>query len=140
MRQFLIMSHGHMSYGMLSTVSMLAGNNFNIDFLCAYVDGEDTDIKYKLEEYLSKLDINDEFIIFTDIFGDSVNNQAMNFLNDSRVKLISGVNLPLVIEVLQNSQDNSISIDEIIREAISASRESIVFCNDLDKDLSNDDF
>ncbi|WP_300365168.1 PTS sugar transporter subunit IIA [Brachyspira sp.] len=139
-RQFLIMSHGNMSTGLESTISMLLGNNFNLDTVAAYLDGKRTDISSKIEEYLSKLGDDDELIIFTDIFGGSVNNESMKYINDRRVRLISGVNVPLILEILSNSSNKDLSIDTIIREAISEAKEAIVFCNDLDFNLSNDDF
>ncbi|MEI0563962.1 PTS sugar transporter subunit IIA [Brachyspira pulli] len=138
-RQFLIISHGEMSTGMKSTITMLLGNNFNLDTIAAYLDGEETDINSKIKGYLEKLGSDDELIIFTDIFGGSVNNESMKHINDKRVRIVSGINIPVVLEILSNSNSDS-SIDNIIREAISEAKESIIFCNDLDLKLDNDDF
>ena len=42
----------------------------------------------------------DEWIVLTDIYGGSVNNAFMNRLSDPSIRLIAGMSLPLVLEIL----------------------------------------
>ena len=139
MRKFLIMSHGDMSSGVKSTLNMLLGNRDDVIIKAAYIDDNELSIESEIQNILSNFNMNDELIIFTDLFGGSVNNEAMKFIKDTRVKIISGMNIPLIVEILSNS-NSSDNIDNIIREAVTLARESIIFCNDLDLNIDNDDF
>lgn len=139
MRKFLIMSHGDMSSGIKSTLNMLLGNRDDVTAKSAYISDNELSIESEIQNILSKFNDNDELIIFTDLFGGSVNNEAMKFIKDSRVKIIAGMNIPLIIEVLSNS-DSSNDINDVIRDAVNLARESIIFCNDLDLNIDNDDF
>lgn len=139
MRKFLIMSHGDMSSGIKSTLNMLLGNRDDVVAKSAYISDNELSIESEIQNILSKFNDNDELIIFTDLFGGSVNNEAMKFIKDSRVKIIAGMNIPLIIEVLSNS-DSSNDINDVIRDAVNLARESIIFCNDLDLNIDNDDF
>lgn len=139
MRKFLIMSHGDMSSGIKSTLNMLLGNRDDVAAKSAYINDNELSIESEIQNILSKFNDNDELIIFTDLFGGSVNNEAMKFIKDSRVKIIAGMNICLIIEVLSNS-DSSNDINDVIRDAVNLARESIIFCNDLDLNIDNDDF
>ncbi|WP_295296172.1 PTS sugar transporter subunit IIA [uncultured Brachyspira sp.] len=139
MRKFLIMSHGDMSSGIKSTLNMLLGNIDDVAAKSAYINDNELSIESEIQNILSKFNDNDELIIFTDLFGGSVNNEAMKFIKDSRVKIIAGMNICLIIEVLSNS-DSSNDINDVIRDAVNLARESIIFCNDLDLNIDNDDF
>ena len=139
MRKFLIMSHGDMSSGIKSTLNMLLGNRDDVAAKSAYINDNELSIESEIQNILSEFNGNDELIIFTDLFGGSVNNEAMKFIKDTRVKIISGMNIPLIVEILSNS-DSSNDINDVIRDAVNLARESIIFCNDLDLNIDNDDF
>lgn len=139
MRKFLIMSHGDMSSGIKSTLNMLLGKRDDVITKSAYINDNELSIESEIQNILSEFNGNDELIIFTDLFGGSVNNEAMKFIKDTRVKIISGMNIPLIVEILSNS-DSSNDINDVIRDAIGLARESIIFCNDLDLNIDNDDF
>lgn len=139
MRKFLIMSHGDMSSGIKSTLNMLLGKRDDVITKSAYINDNELSIESEIQNILSEFNGNDELIIFTDLFGGSVNNEAMKFIKDTRVKIISGMNIPLIVEILSNS-DSSNDINDVIRDAVNLARESIIFCNDLDLNIDNDDF
>ena len=68
-------------------------------------------------------------IVVTDIFGGSVNNEFMQRLQNRRFWLVSGMNLPLVIQLAMAEDGGCIS--ESIKEALETGREMICFCNPM---------
>lgn len=129
MRQILCMSHGPLAKGMIETLSIIVGDLDNIDFRCAYVDGNN-DVEMIIDDYL-KESMGNETIVVTDIFGGSINNEWLRRLPDlSKVYLISGMNLSLLVDLYLKFQlVSSDQIEEIIDHAIQASSGSIKFCN-----------
>ena len=69
--------------------------------------------------------------------GGSVNKEALNLIKDYDCKVVSGINLSLVLELVMNT-DNKIS-DETIKTAVDQARNQIVFINDLLKGDDLDD-
>lgn len=137
MRYLLFASHGMLAEGILHTVEMITGKQKNIWTLSAYLD-EKVDLQSQVHVILKKLGENDELIVVTDIFGGSVNNEFMNLLEDPRIHLIAGLNLPLAIE-LASLKDSAMDSKQLITAAVRNSRNSIRYCNTEVERVTNDE-
>ena len=138
--KILCMSHGTMAQGVVQSAKMIVGDVKFFDYINAYVDGND-DIEDKIVDYLNK-NRGQTIIVCTDIFGGSVNNNWMKYLNkESNLYLIAGLSLPLIIDLVlkieQKSQDN---INKIIKRSIKSAKDSVKFCNELNLDINRDEF
>lgn len=138
--KILCMSHGTMAEGVVQSAKMIVGDVKFLDYINAYVDGND-DIEKKIVDYLNQ-NRGQTIIVCTDIFGGSVNNNWMKYLNtEGNLYLIAGLSLPLIIELVlkieQKSQDN---INKIIKRSIKSAKDSVKFCNELNLDIKRDEF
>lgn len=138
--KILCMSHGTMAQGVVQSAKMIVGDVKFLDYINAYVDGND-DIEKKIVDYLNQ-NRGQTIIVCTDIFGGSVNNNWMKYLNkEGNLYLIAGLSLPLIIELVlkmeQKSQDN---INKIIKRSIKSAKDSVKFCNELNLDIKRDEF
>ncbi len=127
MNQIILASHGELAKGMKDTLNMIIGNTESIKVFSSYRD-EETSIRDLIEEVIiENYDINKIYIL-TDIFGGSVNNEIMDLMKKySKINLISGMNLPLVISI---ATTDNIS-DELLDEFIKDSQSAIINCNKL---------
>lgn len=127
MNQIILASHGELAKGMKDTLNMIIGNTESIKVFSSYRD-EETSIRDLIEEVIiENYDINKIYIL-TDIFGGSVNNEVMDLMKKySKINLISGMNLPLVISI---ATTDNIS-DELLDEFIKDSQSAIINCNKL---------
>lgn len=130
MSQFIIATHSYLANGYKHAINFFDNSVLNVHFINSYID-EQKNFTNELKLLLSKYK-KDQIIIFTDIPGGSVNTEAVKFINNFDCKIISGINLPLVLELVLN-KEKKLS-DEKIREAIKQAREQIVFMNDLIKE------
>lgn len=126
MQRYLLASHGHLAAGMKEALSLIGGSEHNVDVICAYCD-DNTDLKQQIADVFAGYDPNDEVLVISDVFGGSVNNELLTLLPSERVKLIAGMNLALVLELVI-SGDTS---DEAISSAVKSASEAIVYCNPL---------
>ncbi|OPJ60398.1 PTS sugar transporter subunit IIA [Clostridium oryzae] len=126
MIKFLLASHGSLADGIYSSVKIIMGEQSNISTLCAYME-EDFDLKKEVAKVINELASEDKLIVITDVFGGSVNNEFMTNLNKNNIYLISGMNLPLVIELIADQGNDD--IDSLINNALKSSKESIRYCN-----------
>ncbi len=130
MIKLLLASHRDLAYGVYSSLKIIMGEQKNISTLCAY-NKEDFDLKKEVWKIINDLKDDDKLIIVTDIFGGSVNNEFMNNLYRDNLYLVSGLNLPLVMELML-IQDES-NIDSMIQNALETSIKTIKYCNPIIK-------
>lgn len=125
--KIILASHGELAKGMKQSVELIAGKQENLEVFCAYTEND-----YNLQLQVSSLMDREagELIVITDIFGGSVNNEFMRYLRRGNLSLIAGMNMAIVIELLTKINSGG-SIEELIKEAIKTSKESITNCNDL---------
>ena len=78
-----------------------------------------------------ELDTDNGVIVLTDLMGGtSFNRMMMKATIDSKLKVVAGINMPFVIEVLTN-RSNLKDIDSFIKDTVTTSKESIIFGNEL---------
>lgn len=137
MRKILIATHGNLADGIKSSINILSGEKSNIYYLNAYVD--DTNIDDAICSFFKNLAPDDEAVIFTDILGGSVNQKFVQYCSIPNVYLISGFNLPIILEVVLNSGKLS---KDFIRQKIKECREQLIYVNELsiNTDLDRDFF
>lgn len=123
MRKYIIGSHHKFAYGLKCTLEFLTGAKDIYD-ISAYVD--DVALEDQIEECFKKINEDDIVFIFTDMLGGSVNQKFFPYINDN-VHLICGVNLPLVLSiVLQDDENiNPSNITNIIDEC----KSQIIYMN-----------
>ncbi|MFB1050038.1 PTS sugar transporter subunit IIA [Paraliobacillus sp. JSM ZJ581] len=139
MKKILVATHARFAEGIVSSTNLILGEQENLHFINAYTD--ETPFNEKLEAFITKLDEQDTLIVFTDIFGGSVNQTTLGYLNRENVYLISGVNLPVLLEVVMLGEDQI--NEEKLKEIVNTSREQIIFANgeiNKMKENADDDF
>ena len=104
------------------------GTPENVFLLQAYT-GENKSIKEELDTVLEKISKEDELIVFTDLMGGSVTNQILQYALKKNVYIISGLNLPLLLDILLADQE--IPVNEVIETGINNAKDQIVFVNKL---------
>jgi fructoselysine and glucoselysine-specific PTS system IIA component len=128
MRKFLIATHGHFAKGIQSSLEIIVGATENVFTIEAYVNGNRS-IEDEVNEILKEVKDDDELIVFTDLLGGSITNQVLKFALRDNVHVVSGLNLPLLIDVILS--DTETPIREILENSISNAKEQIVYVNKL---------
>lgn len=128
MRKFLIASHGTFASGIKSSLDIIIGSMENVFLIEAYT-GENKSIEDDLAEVLKQVSNEDELIVFTDLMGGSVTNQVLQYALKENVFIVTGFNLPLLLDILLS--DPETPVDEVIESGISNAKDQIVFVNKL---------
>lgn len=57
-------------------------------------------LRKKISDSIKKVDQNEGVLILTDMFGGTPSNLSYTFLEEGRVEVVSGVNLPMLVKAL----------------------------------------
>lgn len=135
MFRLVLASHGRLAEGMKNSAQFIAGESTAIDTICAYVE-EQVTLESQIDEVFGQYSDEDEIVVVTDIFGGSVNNEFLNRLQKQKFWLISGMNLPMIIQLamIKDSDD----IFEKVQEAVETGKEMTCFCNPMVEDMTQE--
>lgn len=128
MRKFLIATHGSFAKGIHSSLEIIMGKLENVFMIQAYTE-ENKSLKEEIDLVLEQIRKEDELIVFTDLMGGSVTNQILQYALKKNVFIVSGFNLPLLLDILLSDQETP--VNEVIETGIQNARDQIVFVNKL---------
>ncbi|WP_177159703.1 PTS sugar transporter subunit IIA [Anaerobranca gottschalkii] len=118
----VIVAHGNLAQQFIKTSEMILGKQKNL--LAVNVLPEDSliELRVKVKEAIEKVKTANGVIIFTDIFGGSPTNASTYLLLDGNVRVITGVNLAMLLETLANRNK---SLDRLTQLAYKAGSEGV---------------
>lgn len=121
----LLVSHSDYASGALHSVQMISGEHENIAALGFY---ESDDLQVFEDTFLSKviqLDEGQGVLVFTDLFGASPYNIGAKIylkrkVDDHPYRLISGMNLSMILEAIFASKNDENTLNDIYKVAMEA--------------------
>ena len=128
MRKFLIAAHGSFSSGIKSSLEIIIGKVENVFVIDAYVDGNKS-IEDEFNTILTNVQVEDELVVFSDLMGGSITNQILRNGLRENVHVVTGMNLPLLLDVILADADTPVT--DVIENAISIAREQVVSVNKI---------
>ena len=134
MKRILIATHGKMASGIRYTAELIVGQVAEIDTIDAYVTPEDN-VEEKFREYFQKYE-QDRIIVFTDLMGGSVNQKLVEYSKKENVTLVTGTNLPVLMQVML--ADDDVTDDEIQEYIDDARNELQMVCLEEKKPAVNE--
>lgn len=98
----LIVTHCDLGKELLNAAEFIVGKIEAVDTI-AITETSGTDLlRKKIEAKVSALDKGDGVLILTDMFGGTPSNLSLSFLKEGEIEVLTGVNLPMVIAIVQN--------------------------------------
>lgn len=137
--KLLLISHGKFCHGVKESYEMIAGENKDIFSLD--LDNQGIGIfSEKLNKLLDELTKEDGVLVLTDIQGGTPYNEAYRYqlANPGKIEIVSGMNLPMIIEVGMSLSSGLTNID-LATMAEDVGREAISFTSVEEDDLDDDD-
>ena len=126
MAKIILASHGKLSKVMLDSVNMIIVSLADGVETYSLFPGESAnDYANELKERM--LQDEEDYLLICDVQGGSVFNSLVQLVTNERVKVVAGMNLSLVLELIVANQGGSINLDTILE----ASKEGILYkCKD----------
>ncbi len=119
----VIVTHGGLATEFRAALEHIHGPQEKMDVISI---GPDDDMETRRDDILAAIkgvDNGDGVILLTDMFGGTPSNLAISVMEDAKVEVIAGVNLPMLIKLASVRGESS--LDEAISEAQEAGRKYI---------------
>lgn len=125
-KKFLVATHGKLASGFQNSLTILAGRGADLRVVDAYLTNEDyTPI---IRDFIKSVNDDEQGIIFTDLYGGSVNQTAVTELMRNRkeqIFVISNCNLAILLTLVLTSESERFT-QKSINEAIHDSQVRLV--------------
>lgn len=122
----LLITHGDIGSALLQTaINVLGVCPIGAEALSAPAGCDPDAVLEQARRHAAELDQGDGVLVLTDMYGATPSNIACRLRGEHAVRVVSGVNLPMLIRVL-NYPD--LHIDELVHKALSGGRDGIVQC------------
>jgi PTS system mannose-specific IIA component len=125
----LIISHCELGKEFLNAAELIVGRLEAADSVSITQSTECQQILEEISKKIRSLNQGDGVLVLTDMFGGTPSNLSLSFLNDEKVEVLTGVNLPMVIAV-SNDRDR-LTLAELGEKAQQAGRRSITLARKL---------
>jgi mannose PTS system EIIA component len=125
----LIISHCDLGKEFLNAAELIVGRLEAADSVSITQTTECREILEEISAKIRSLNKGDGVLVLTDMFGGTPSNLSLSFLNDEKVEVLTGVNLPMVIAV-SNDRDR-LTLAELGEKAQQAGKRSITLARKL---------
>jgi PTS system ascorbate-specific IIA component len=123
----ILITHQNLGETLLQTARSMLGELPDACEALAMSQTDDPDvIEAKARRRLEFLDSGEGVLILTDMFGSTPANVAGRLARDRQHRVIAGVNLPMLVRVL-NYRD--LSLTELVNKALSGGHDGILLCD-----------
>ena len=93
----VIIAHSSVGKGLLGTAEYIVGKIEGITSVSIVYETNVFEARKRISEAIKEVDEGDGILLLIDLFGGSPSNIAFSFLNNEKVEVITGVNLPMVL-------------------------------------------
>ena len=123
MIQLVVACHGRFAEELVNSAAMVFGEAEGVHAV-TFMPGEGPeDLIRKYEAIMAEAGISDDVLFLVDLFGGSPYNAAIRVAAPTaRADVLSGVNLPMLLELLDSRDDKS-SVADLVKRAFTASME-----------------
>src|SRR5437764_4842778 len=103
----VIVTHGHLASEFIAAAEMIVGHLPHVT--PASIDWhDDIDVaRAELERAIARVSHGRGVLLLTDMFGGAPTDMASMFLDNSQIEIITGVNLPMILKLAVQSDDET---------------------------------
>ncbi len=124
----LLITHGRLGQELLNTVTGILGTcPLNTAALSVSNSCDPDQVYGEAAALCDQLDPGGGILVLTDLYGSTPSNIANRLVDSHNVQVISGVNVPMLLRVMNYPAS---SLEELGEIAASGARNGVVLCND----------
>lgn len=95
----VVVTHGRIGEEMVRAVLSIVKEQRPLKGVALEHDEEMEEMKRRIQEAIREVDQGDGILLLSDMFGGTPSNLCLSFLEEGRVEVVTGVNLPMLIKL-----------------------------------------
>jgi PTS system mannose-specific IIA component len=125
----VLVTHGRLAQEFIGALEHVVGPQENMAAVCIGPDDDMERRRREIVESVAKVDGGRGVVLLTDMFGGTPSNLAISVLDQGRVEVVAGVNLPMLIKLASLHKEEPLAT--VIAEAQRAGRKYINVASQL---------
>jgi PTS system mannose-specific IIA component len=125
----VIVTHSYIGKELIATAEYLLGKINGITAVSIDCKIDTIKARKNISEAIKKVDQGDGVLILTDLFGGSPSNIAFSFLDNEKIEVITGVNLPMILTFWSKREGNNLM--ELAKYLLISGRRNIAVAKHL---------
>ncbi len=125
----VLVTHGRLAQEFIGALEHVVGPQENMAAVCIGPDDDMERRRREIVESVAEVDGGRGVVLLTDMFGGTPSNLAISVLDQGRVEVVAGVNLPMLIKLASLRKEESLAT--VIAEAQRAGRKYINVASQL---------
>ena len=113
----VIVTHYRLAEEFLAAVHLIVGDVSHFRAIGLDPDMAPEEMRGRIEKALRDVDEGEGVLVLVDMFGGTPSNLCLSFLEEDRIEVVTGVNLPMLVKVARLREDSPIhAVAELARE------------------------
>ena len=113
----LIVTHYRLAEEFLQAVQLIVGELPQFRAIGLDPETSPEDMRQRIEAALKQVEGNDGVLMLVDMFGGTPSNLCLSFLDEGRVEVVTGLNLPMLVKIGRVADGSSLAeIAQIARD------------------------
>jgi PTS system mannose-specific IIA component len=96
----VVVAHLNLAKEMVAATELIVGKQKQFQPVGIFPDEDVDNIKKRVTEAIRQAQSGDGVLILTDMFGGTPSNISLSFLEEGKIEVIAGVNLPMLIKLV----------------------------------------
>lgn len=126
----VVVTHGQLAHELVNAAEMITGELVRFEAVALGWHDDPNAARDQIAAAIARVDGPSGVLVLTDMFGGTPSNLGITFLEDDRVEVITGVNLPMLVK-LANLERSNAGLLGIARQIREHAREAIRVASDL---------
>ncbi|HOE19293.1 MAG TPA: PTS sugar transporter subunit IIA [Syntrophorhabdaceae bacterium] len=105
----IVAAHFNLAREMVAATELIVGKQKQFSYVDIFPDEDVEVIKDRVVSAIKETSAGEGVIILTDMFGGTPSNISLSFLEEGKVEVVAGVNLPMLIKLTTYREGKSIN-------------------------------
>lgn len=104
----VIVTHYHLAEEFLQAVRLICGDVDHFRAIGLDPGTAPEEMRARIDKALHEVDDGDGVLVLVDMFGGTPSNLCLSFLEEGRVEVVTGLNLPMLVKLARVSEETSV--------------------------------
>ena len=121
----VLVTHGALAHEFKSALEHVVGPQDHVETIAI---GPEDDMEQRREDIVRAVDAADQgqgVVILTDMFGGTPSNLAISLLEEGKIEVVAGLNLPMLVRALNYA---SLPLEDLAHKAETGGRDGVLIC------------